>query len=310
MSQPRPTWKYTRIAYVVPVLAWLAYTILLFAAPNANPDPYKFGLTALNLIRISFTFPILIIWLVGVWAVIRFKNYALIIEGSPEANGFRRIADGLAWLLGYLITLFSLGRVAPLLHDGTLINIAVFVKNHLPVYILLVSSVYLYLGSVSLLRSSRTTPPGRRTTVAWILYLIFAGVFATLFALYPPSNQTLTGNLPSFAVSPNVLMFSLVLPSLVAWGLALVASVNLASHALVVKGVIYRRALHRLVAGICASVLFAILVEVLVLDASHLRNLGAASILLLIYAILVAYGVGAVLIARSARHLTFIEVAP
>lgn len=311
MSFPHPPWKYARLAYIVPAIAWIAYTVLLFAAPTNNGGPYKFGFTELNLLRISFTLPILVIWLVAAWAVVKFKNYAAIIKGSPEAVGFRRIADGLAWLLGYLIALLALGRLPSLSNNDAYIHITVFLKNHVPVYLLLISSVYLYLGSVRLLQSTKTETSGRRTTITWILYLIFAGVFAMLFAMYPPASQTLADNkLPAFAVSPNVLMFSLILPSLIAWGLAIVASVNLTSHTLVVKGVIYRAALHRLVAGICASVVFAILVELLVLDASHLRHLGATSVLLILYGILVAYGVGAVLIARSARRLTFIEVAP
>lgn len=308
MAKPTVRWKYARIAYIVPIIVWIIYTILLFVGPNQNP--YKWGLTEINLIRVSFTLPILVIWLVAVRAVIRFKKYAVLIDGSPEADGFRRIADGLAWLLAYLISLLVLGRIPLLFHSHNPLYVAVFIKNHLPVYILLVSSVMLYLGSMKLLASHKAPTPASRTTIAWVLYLIFAGCFATFFALNPPAAQSISSNQPAFAVSAGVLMFSLVLPSLVAWGLAVIASVNMAAYAGVVKGVIYRRSLNRLVGGIYASTAFAILVEILVLDASHLRNIGSTAILLILYGIIVAYGIGAALIARSARHLTLIEVAP
>jgi hypothetical protein len=240
-------------------------------------------------------------------AIMRFRRYATLVKSSAEGTAFRHIAIGLGYLWLYLVLVMVLGRIAPLFIHTDWVYPAVFVKNHLPVLMFLLSSIYLYNGSVKLVRleGSRLSPSA--TNFAWLAYLAFAAVFSYVFYMRSDGTDVIINGLPAFSVAYSTLLFTLILPSLVAWALCLFACLNITVYARNVKGVIYKSALKRLSAGILASAAMTVLVELLILNVSSLQKLGLNSVLIVLYGFLLAYGAGSVFLAQGARKLALIE---
>ena len=301
------TWRYSKLTYAMVVLLWALYVVLLFLRKTDNSQIH-IGLTATNIIRVSFALPILAIWLTATVAAVRFKNYTHLITGSREAAGFNRLANGLFFLTAYLISVLLVSRVAALFAGTSFVYPVVFVKNHLSAYLFLISLIQLYRGAIALADITKVSLTRRQNLLIMLSYTAFTAIFVALFFHNPTNPKTLADGLPSFAVSHGVLLFTLILPSLMAWILGILASMTIRAYAAKVKGTIYKQALHRLVIGIFGTTTFAILVQLLVLYASKLQHLGINALLFIVYVFLLAYGVGAALIARSARKLTLIEV--
>lgn len=304
----RDTWRHSRKLYALVVIVWLAYMALLLIGPNGSGSIFEFGLSTTNLVRISFAIPVLVIWLIATRAVIGFKGYAHLLRETDEGQGFKYIADGLLLLLFYLMMILFFGRLAPYFYGTALLYPVVFIKNHAPVFTLLLSCFYLVKGSGDLLRHMNLRVPDRRLGYTWGAYFVFTAIYVSIFFNLSNDPASLSRQIPVFAVSHNVLLFSMVLPSLVAWILGIMACVNLSTLASKTKGIIYREALRHLVTGLYASILFAILVEILVFNSVYLEHIGITSVLIILYAFIVVYGTGYALIDRGARRLALIEV--
>jgi hypothetical protein len=307
MKKMRLKWNYATVIYALIVLLWIGYTLLLFLSRSNNQ--YHLGFAAINVIRITFTVPILGVWLAGTMAAIRFRDYAKLIDGSKEAPGFRLIAIGLAYLAAYLIAVFMTGRIAPLFAGTPVVLLMVFIKNHLPVYLLLIAFVQVFRGAFFLADQAGAKLPRRTLLTINIAYLAFTVGFVAIFFSNLVPREALVSGIPAFSVPHSVLLATLIFPSLVSWQMGILASFGLWAYVKRTKGLIYRAMLKQLLIGIAATTVFAILTELIVLMSSQLSKLGLNAVLLIVYLFLIAYAVGAVFIMRGARKLTLIEVA-
>jgi hypothetical protein len=87
-------WKFANASYFVlfvlgVCLAWLSFR---------KPDELLW-------IRISIVVPELIIWLIALVGVLRFKQYAYKIRSTPDGKSFNLIANSLLWLVAYIVLL-------------------------------------------------------------------------------------------------------------------------------------------------------------------------------------------------------------
>ena len=294
------------ITYGVVGILWVGYVVLLFIAKSN--DQYHLGFAAINIIRISFALPILLIWLAAALAAVRFYDYARLIKGSPEAIGFKRVANGLYFLLCYLVWLLLMGQIVKLFIGTHGLTYAVFMKNHLPTYLFIISFIQLYRGAAHLAGVAGVRISQQRLMTIFVLYLTFASLFVALFFGTGATNKSFVNGIPAFAVPHSVLLFSLIIPSLIGWFMGVMASVYIRAYATKVKGIIYKKMLRALVVGIFATTTFAMLVQLLVLNTNRLQHLGLNAVLLIVYTFLVAYAVGAIFIVRSATKLTLLEV--
>ena len=300
--------KAALMVYGVPVVAWLVYVVLVLLGPATSAVTQPVDQTTLNLIRLSFALPLLVIWLIAARSAARFHHYAGLIKGSAEGKAFRSVTHGLLGLLGYVIVLVILARLAPLFANTSFLNPTIFIKNHLPVVVALGAFALLYLGSARLLATVSVRPVRYRSDMAWLGFVAFAALFAAFFYSHPIATVNADG-IPQFVVGRRFLMFSVIVPSLLSWALGIKAGLNLLDYAREVKGSIYKASLRRLAIGLYVSIAFIILVQLLVLNSSLVSGLGTGWVLVILYSFLAAYGAGAWLIARSAKRLTLIEVA-
>jgi hypothetical protein len=309
MSTPQRRLQRYRISLYAGIgMSWLVYLALLLIGPNHQGSIFDFGLSLSMIVRISFAVPVLLVWLIAARAVVGFRRYANLIHDSREALGVRLISKSLFFLLVYLVMILLLGRISNLFYGTTYLTPIIFIKNHVPVYTLLIAFLYLYRGSTHVISQLNISVPPRRLTIVWVLFFLFSLGYSMIFLSQPELPVSLAGTIPAFAVSSSTLIFTMVLPSLMSWILGIIACMNLSALSSKIKGIIYREALRYLITGLYASIIFAVLVEIIVFNSAFIARFGTVSVLLVIYLFVVAYGIGYAYIDRGARRLALIEL--
>lgn len=301
--------RLSRYAYIIVAVLWMAYVMLTVFDPH--PSLGRFHLSGANtfLLDTSILVPVLAVWLLAAQGVIRFRAYARLIQNSHEGPSFSLICNGLVLLLAYLISLGLLGAIVPFFEDSPFLNTVIVLKNHLPAITSLLAFIYIYLGSVRLSRIPGLTISATSKLVPTALFLVAATAFTIAFSVSPTETLVQDNGIRLYAVSQNLLLFTLVLPYLCAWLLGLHAALNIADYARGVKGKIYRQALKGLVKGIIATIIFTVVLQLFYVATPIISNLNLGSFLAIIYVIVFLYGLGAYYISAGSKRLAFIEVA-
>lgn len=301
------SWGLEKKARTIVVVCWVVYAVLSFMSPRSTSRSFNLPGWETVLLQLTILVPLYFIWTTAINGAVTFKHYAHIIKGGREAPGISQIANGLFWLVGYAYLVFLTSVIVPYFVHSPLLGTAVIIKNHLPAWIALIAFYLIYQGSARLRDVAQFTTWSRVTPWLAVAFALFAGAFTMAFA-YSPVDMANRGGIPAYSAPPNVLLFTLVLPSLATWFMGILATVNIIKYATFVKGFIYKLALRRLVWGIWSVLFFAVVLQGLIMMAPFLNSLGLGVLLLIIYAILILYGLGFMLIRSGARKLTRIEV--
>jgi hypothetical protein len=172
----------------------------------------------------------------------------------------------------------------------------------------LIAFYLLYRGSQQLKLAAEFITWTRSSLWILIAYAVFAFFFVLEFATSPATGVGTQAS--STAIVPHgLLLFTLIMPYILAWFLGILAIVNLAKYSRQVKGSLYRQALENLVKGIGAVIFFTIIYQVFVFAVRYLTNISLGAALLLVYCILVLYGLGFVFVRKGAKKLMLLEVA-
>ncbi len=299
-------WPYTTGAYIVLVACGLAYLIGSLLAPQtAATIAFQMAPAQRVTMQLSIIIPVLIVWIIALRAALTFKNYSRIIEGSPEARGVGRIADGLMWLVAYLVLTSILSVATQYFVGSSWLWMIVAIKNHLPVIASLIAFFLIFQGSLTL--KAMTDANNQQGTPVWLIILfgIFAAALAWLFAVSPVDTDR---PIPIYGLPHDVNLFTMILPHTLAWFIGLLASINILNYTRHVKGLIYRQALRRLVWGILSVILFAAVLQLLTILSKIFSSLSLGPLLLIVYVLIVLYGMGFILVHLGAKKLTRIEV--
>jgi hypothetical protein len=286
----------------------IVYIIGTLIAPVA---PNRFNLSATNthLIQISLALPIVFIWAAAVIGAERFKSYAQKIRKYPDGRAFNTIATGLIILVaGILFSGVSAVLRPWALKDGWIAQFTIlynFVSAILPV----IAYAYMYAGSRNLLRLTKT---GKRYIAGWLptlaIIAVIGAVYISVIHGYDYRNNTPDPNkFSSFYLPDGMILFTLVIPYLVGWALGIKAALNIWSYMKDVKGVIYKKALRRVVIGILLVIVFAVIIQLLVALSTYFAKAGLAAILLIIYLIILFYALGFLVLASGTKKLNAIE---
>jgi hypothetical protein len=300
-------WKYARISLILVIAGWIIYATLNLLAPQTTSARYQLSPTQTLLLQISVYTPLLIIWVLAIRGATAFKSYSLLLQGGREARAMSLIGTGLLWTVVYLLSSSLTGAIVPYFQGTQWLETAVTVRNHAPAWTALIAFGLLYLGS----RRLSQVAPFATWNAATIILLIGYGLFAAGFAntFLAAGTETRFG-IPSYALPHQVLLFTMLLPYLLAWFLGLLAAINLTRYAAQVKGVLYRQALRYLVLGVLSVVIFAVIVQVLSLASRFFLGFDLARLLFTVYVLLALYGLGFWFVNLGARNLARIENAP
>jgi hypothetical protein len=297
------------VAYLITVAAWVVYVALQLMAPTNAQNIYHIHPAEITILQLTYLIPLLIIWLVAVYGASAFKHYADLLGNSKEGKAMHLIANALYWTIAYLVVASIFGSLLPFYTNSPGFAGLIILRDHLSALLTLVAFLLFYRGANLLRMVAKFETWTAQTFVILGLYLAFAAVLIWRFSLVSPSTAGTMSHSALQYVPSSVLLFTLLLPYLVAWFLGILAAVNLSKYAMVVKGVLYRKALGDLVKGIWSVVVFSIIVQILTLLSRALALLPLGSVLVLIYLIVLLYALGFVFVRAGAVKLARIEVA-
>ncbi len=262
----------------------------------------------LRLMQLSIVLPVIIIWFVALWGSLRFKDYAKSIISSKDGSALNVVANGLLILVFGLAVSSTLQSVQPHLRGSPRFNEGVIMHNYLDLFIVLVAFGTIYKGAwklVSLVKFKNI----RGAQIGVILAIVVIGIlFAWLLAINPhrQTSPDISRIVPYY-LPDWLLITTLLLPYLVAWFLGFMAAICVHLYQKHSAGIIYRRAAQRLSVGLLGIVGSSVLIQALGAIGPSLSQLKLAGILGLLYLLLIAYGVGHVLVATGAKQLAKLE---
>lgn len=295
-----------RLAFYVVGLVWLTYALLTIFGPRVNN--YDVSPTVFVLVQFSVVMPVLAIWLTAAYGAIRFKSYSRMIASSPDGRALNLVTTGLILLIVALISQTLLG-VFPRYAVGQPWQPAlVFIRNHVPLIISILSLAYITLGSYSLVKLVKGNTTYRRNlALVLAVYAAAAAWMAQFF--YTNLSHTVSGGVPNFATPGHWPFYTMAIPYLLVWGLGVISVLNIATYISNVKGAIYRSALRYLASGLMTVITFAMALQMLAFANSAVLKLSFGAIVALVYLILIVYALGFVLLAMGARRLVKIEAS-
>ncbi len=297
-----------KIIYFAVIVCWLVYAGLALQSPSRGAARFNLSSSQTQLVQLTIILPLLAIWLVATYGALRFRHYAKMIKTSPDGQAASTLAKGLIALVIYLVISSIVNSAGPYFAGTPWVKIMVIIKNYLPLAIAFIAFALLYQGSLKLMFLIKApTWRASRLILFLIPFCMFAIFFTWVFYLNPDLHETASNGLPYFVAPRALLLFTYVLPYLLMWFLGSLAALNIRLYARDVNGSIYRSALLNLVGGIATVVFLTIALQLLSTVSSTINHLNLASILLLVYVLVILYALGYALIALGSKKLLKIE---
>lgn len=305
---PQSSWPYTRACYLAVALGIVTLAVLTMLSPASGSGQYHFTSTAMNILRLTVIIPIAVAWVMGANGATAFKAYAGMIKGSPEASAISLIADGLLLTVLFFVVSGLIGSALPFYQHSAGYEVMVVLHDHVGSLFSLVVFFVLYRGSNQLHKVARFQTWTRSSAWVLIAFAVFSIVFVLLFTSYQATSSS-AGSSNSLAfISSNILLVTLILPYLAGWFMGVLTCVNISKFAGQVKGTIYRQALRDVVRGLWVVIILSMVIQIITFASRYLEGMTLDTSLLLLYALLVLYGLGFVFVRQGAKKLAHLEV--
>lgn len=298
--------KYTLSVAVL----WLAYAVLTMIPSNQTAlDRYSISAVQLAMIRVSILLPHLLIWVAAALAYAHFKKYYQLIVDSPEASGFRKITQGLLFLLLVAIvpTILKL-EIAFNPDDLEVLKTMRITVNYISLGLYFGAFYFFWQASKDFLQTLE--PVATRKSGGKIIAAVFILAAAYVWAVFNNATRTVSNDplvKPTYFLSDPLILLTIVAPYIVMWMLGMFAIANLQTYSKLVKGVIYKRAFKYVSIGMAVIIGLLIPLQFVTQLGSFFGHTSLAVILAVIYVIFIALALGYIYIARGAKELTAIE---
>lgn len=289
-----------------------AYIALVFAAPvdQAILKKYHISTLGLYLLDIAILIPLFAIWYIAFFGFINMKLYSTLIKDDEDGQGFHLIGHGLAILGIGMVFNSIISRIVDIItyHHLDLVPAGVIISNYFTIILALASYWYIYQGSQKLIR---VIPRRRATWHAYLFVILFALgglLFAYSAATNPERSAPATALTHGIYYLPQWLIVStVVIPSLAAWFLGLLAVRNIAHFYHNIQGVIYRSQLKKVAQGLGIIITTSVSVQILTLFSKSTSELSLSLLLLIIFALLTVTASGFIMVAMGAKKLLQLE---
>jgi hypothetical protein len=280
----------------------------VFTLPIDPDTLQRYQLTELKakLLNLTVIVPLMLIWLTALYGFISLKQYANKVAGSKEGRAFRYLSLGLM-VLAFSLPLNSLiATCAQQITNshGNLLVPTTIIRNHVVLILSLVAFFLLVKGALELAKTVKRRDAASVPGSYIVGLLSLSAIYGWLITSRPLNH----GIQEKAYFMPNwLLIFTLVIPYLLAWKAGAWATYYLYTFHKSVKGIVYKSAFKDLAWGIGVVVSISILIQLITTSSAQLSRLNLTPILLIIYGLLLLYAVGFGLVARGAKKLKRLE---
>lgn len=310
MKKTNETPRLTERALQQYALLAVFYIALIFLLPANGVTRQAYGFTAFeyHVVALLVAFPTLAVWLAAFIGYSQLRGYARSIRKTPEGIHFDQLAGGCTWLAWSLpvsvmvpLVLDALADAHPGFHASSII-----ISNYVSLVLPLVAFSVIAGASRGLLASVKI----RLTLVNARLIIIGFLLLGVLYCFFTFRHFDLT----SLGASHNpyylplwLMLMTVTVPYLYAWFMGILAALEITLFRRHVRGILYKRPLGLLVAGLLLVILSSVAQQYTASVAPRLGHLALDHSLLLILFFRLINGAGFVLLAFGANRLQKIE---
>jgi hypothetical protein len=293
--------------YRLYILFVLLYSLVLLFMP-ANPDT----LVAYHLTNSSYrtllfavvAFPAYLTWLAAFIGYNQLHRYRQLLNGATEGKPFSQLTTGIKWLALYLpvvsCTSLILSAIANI-HPGFRAFADVF-STYLSICIALGAFTLVSNGARQLTILGKARPSLLKTKVLTLSFIMMGVTYCYFVIKHGLEPHNSPYHLPIVW-----LLVTTVVPYFFAWMLGLLAVLDIDAYATKVSGLLYRRALRLLSAGLLTVIVSSVLIQYVNSAALQRGKLIFGLVLVVRYVLYAGLAGGFALIAHSAKKLQQIE---
>ncbi|HSX45354.1 MAG TPA: hypothetical protein VLF39_04610 [Candidatus Saccharimonadales bacterium] len=269
---------------------------------------YSLSVFQYRLLVTSLLLPLIGIWTCAAYGFVHYKQYALSIRGSTQGKGTNTIANGLGIIALQLIvsggfnTITSINSVKQAVGGDRGVQI---ISTGTAMLFSLVAGLLLYQGASQL--NSSLAKHSKPKLFSKSLYVLLATSVVFLIGIilsypsYKPTNSVYK------YVPLSVAIVGIWAPSLFVWTFYLLAVKYLHHYQHNVKGKVNRKALGLLARGVYFILGSSVLIQLIGTLNGVLANASLTPILVIVYPLIVAIGLGYLFIAEAATKLRQVE---
>lgn len=270
---------------------------------------YDITATQLRVLIITIVLPYVIIWTLSLIAYLRFRAYSRSIRNDKDGEAWHEVTKGILWIALSLPIFSTVNTLSSLLYRQTpswTSNLVRF-DVYLAMIVMAIGIWYVYKGSGKLL--SLVHKYRFQTSLTLVLGFIAFAVVYTFMTLNDPARSVPTGAIEraTYYEPDWAILLTITIPRLLMWFLGLQALYNITVYFAKTRGKIYKSALVNLAQGLGIILGATIFLRVLQTLNSVLAVSGLGLMLVIIYLLLVALGIGYFLLDRGARKLEILE---
>jgi hypothetical protein len=284
----------------------LVYVLLSIGLPPvaATLKAYHLSATGYRVLVLLIALPVVAMWFAAFYGYAQLEQYAQTIKKTPDGKAFASIGRGLRWLAwGLPITSLAgnvLGGVAhEYPHFGSM---AIIVTHYTSLIISVIAFTIINTGTRGL-----TDATGKQPSLAATRGLMVSFIFLAITYCYVTIRTVQTQAANPYQLPMWLILLTIVIPYLYAWLMGLLASYEISLYRRHIRGVFYKRALNLVAGGMGLTILSSIVLQYLTSSSPYLRRINLNWVLLIVFAVLMLYAAGFLLIAVGATKLKKIE---
>lgn len=282
--------------------------ILLLPANRATMHAYGFSSLEYRVVLFAVSLPVMVVWLAAFIGYAHLKQYAGIMSKTNEGAYFDRLATGCSWLAWSLpvSAIVSLTLGAATNQWPSFYPKAVIMSNYLNLILPLVAFSIIGEASRGLINYAKVRLSLANTRSVIVLFLLI-GVFYCYLTFKHFNLTSLASSSNSYYLPVWLLVVSVIIPYLYAWFSGILAAYEINLFNQQANGVIYRKALRLLVAGLLIIIISFIAIQYLNSLHPDIGRLALNYQMALILSFRVISGIGFALMTIGALQLKKIE---
>ncbi|HWB38952.1 MAG TPA: hypothetical protein VG604_01805 [Candidatus Saccharimonadales bacterium] len=294
-------------SYTYLVLTYFAL-ILLLPVDHVVAQKYMLDSVEYHALRFLLAIPLVIVWFAAFYAAAAVRDYAEKIKKTAEGPGFAMLARGCKWLAWRVslpsvisLPLNTIGDNHPSLHPTIII-----ITNYLSLVLLLIAFSLISTATRSL--SQQTKKPASLSSLRNLqLVFVTGGVFYCYLIFRYLNLHSLTSSHNPYFLPTWLLIITIIIPTLYAWFIGLLAAFDVRWTANQAPGLLYRRALQFLASGLVVVIACLVAIQYLTTVIPRTGHLSLGAALVVIYTIYLFAIAGFGLLAWGASRLLRIE---